>query len=74
MAIKIIKNTMVDPIEITCEECESIIEYNYQDIQSGFTSGLFGFEKYERYIVCPVCKARIDLRPIAKISEETKDE
>ena len=44
MAIKIIKNTMVDPIKITCEECESIIEYNYQDIQSGFTSGLFGFE------------------------------
>lgn len=32
MAIKIIKNSMEEPIEMECEYCKSVFEYEYQDI------------------------------------------
>lgn len=56
MAIKIIKNTMVDPIEMECENCKSVFEYNYQDIQVRERTGIFGFECRNRFVQCPVCK------------------
>ena len=34
MAKTIIKNTMVEPTEMTCDECKSVFSYNYQDIES----------------------------------------
>ena len=56
MAIKIIKNTMKEPIEMECENCKSVFEYNYQDIQVRKRSGLFGVEYRDRIVRCPVCK------------------
>ena len=59
MAIKIIKNTMVEPIEKTCEFCESVFSYNYQDIQTETRRGALGFQYYERFLICPVCKEKL---------------
>ncbi len=62
MAKTIIKNTMVEPIETTCDECKSVFSYNYQDIESEKEIGLFTLTpKYTRFVVCPVCKHRIDM-------------
>ncbi len=58
MAIKIIKNTMTDPIEHECSNCKSIFSYNYQDIESEKVLNVFGFNTHERYIICPVCKVK----------------
>ena len=58
MAVKIIKNTMTDPIEHECSNCKSIFSYNYQDIESEKTMSILGFNNYERYIICPVCKEK----------------
>jgi hypothetical protein len=66
MAIKIIKNTMVEPIEKTCEFCESVFSYNYQDIQTDIRSGFFGLEYHDRFITCPVCKRRLILKDEVK--------
>lgn len=55
MAIKIIKNTMKEPIVMECENCKSVFEYNYQDIQVK-DSSLAGIKKRERVVSCPVCK------------------
>jgi hypothetical protein len=58
--IKIIKNTMEDPIECTCPTCSSVISYNYQDLKREETRNLFGYPTgYNIYIICPVCKATI---------------
>ena len=56
MAKTIIKNTMEDPIEMTCEDCQSVFTYNYQDICRDKAYGIFGNETIHRYVVCPVCK------------------
>lgn len=56
MAIKIIKNTMVEPIEMECENCKSVFEYNYQDIQVRDRAAALGFKFRERFVSCPVCK------------------
>lgn len=56
MAIKIIKNTMVDSIEMECKNCKSVFEYNYQDIQVRERTGIFGLEYRDRFVQCPVCK------------------
>lgn len=55
MAIKIIKNTMEEPIVMECENCKSVFEYNYQDIQVK-DSSLAGIKKRDRVVSCPVCK------------------
>lgn len=55
MAIKIIKNTMEEPIEMECENCQSVFEYNYQDIQVRDRSTL-GIKYRDRVVSCPVCK------------------
>lgn len=56
MAIKIIKNTMVDPIEMECKNCKSVFEYNYQDIQVREINSVFSIERRARFVRCPVCK------------------
>ena len=61
MSIKIIKNTMVDPITVTCANCKSVISYTYDDIQRKNCSNIFGTDYVERFVICPVCKANIDL-------------
>lgn len=55
MAIKIIKNTMEEPIVMECENCQSVFEYNYQDIQVKERSAL-GIKYRDRVVSCPVCK------------------
>ena len=71
MAKTIIKNTMVDPIEMTCDECKSVFSYNYQDIESEKEFSLFALTPvYIRFITCPICKRRIDLdRVEVEVSE-----
>jgi len=62
MAKTIIKNTMVEPIEMTCDECKSVFSYNYQDIESEKELSLFSLSpRYTRFVVCPVCKHRIEM-------------
>ena len=56
--IEIIKNTMVEPIEATCSDCESVFTYNYEDVQTDSYNNLFGVTYYNRFVVCPVCKCR----------------
>lgn len=56
MAIKIIKNTMTEPIQKECEWCKSIFEFNYQDIEVHESRSILGTEMRERIVVCPVCK------------------
>ena len=70
--MKIIKNCMEDPIEITCKECNSILSYTYEDIQRK-TDNFLLTNFVKRYLVCPVCKNEIDLSPIAKINKEAQE-
>jgi len=67
----IIKNTMVEPIEMTCDECKSVFSYNYQDIESEKELSLFALTpRYSRFVVCPVCKCRNELdRMEVEVSE-----
>ena len=56
MAIEIIKNTMVDPIEMTCECCKSVFTYNFQDIRHQEETLFLGISSTKRVVTCPVCK------------------
>ena len=72
--IKVIKNTMIEPIEVTCPHCKSILSYTYEDLQREATTNILGLSTGVKiYIVCPVCKGDIDRSPIVKIAEN-KDE
>lgn len=71
----IIKNTMVDPVEMTCDECKSVFSYNYQDIESEKELSLFSLSpRYTRFVVCPVCKHRIEMDRVKVEKEEESDE
>lgn len=68
--MKIIKNAMTEPIEITCPECKSVLEYTYKDIVRQEESSIFGlFPSVKRYIVCPVCKSDVDIRTKVELKE-----
>ena len=68
--MKIIKNTMTTPIEITCPGCKSILEYTYEDIKRREDNSIFGLYKgATRYIVCPVCKTDIVMKVIEEVKE-----
>lgn len=72
--IKIIKNTMTEPTQIECENCGSIIEYNFSDIHRKDTIGFFGFPGcLERYVICPVCKNDIELKKRRNKEEDEDD-
>lgn len=66
--IEIIKNTMVEPIKVTCGDCESVFTYNYEDVQTDTSSSLLGVTYYNRYVTCPVCKYRNFIKAV-KASE-----
>lgn len=68
MAIQIIKNTMKEPIEHECSNCKSIFSYNYQDIESQKVMSILGFNTYERFIICPVCKEKETLHRTPDLS------
>ena len=71
--IKIIKNTMTQPIKIECENCLSIFEFNFSDIQRKDIPGLFGLPGCsERYVICPVCKIDIQLKKRRNKEEDEK--
>lgn len=57
--IKIIKNTMIDPVECTCPFCESVFSYNYEDIQRREECNILGTSYTSRFVICPVCKCDI---------------
>lgn len=59
--IKIIKNTMVDPIEKTCDNCHSIFTFNYEDIRRETSYDILKGQYSRRYIVCPVCKGELGI-------------
>ena len=62
MSIKIIKNTLQEPTEITCPACFSVFTYTYDEIQRDTTCDIFGLSKnYRLFIVCPVCKNDIGM-------------
>jgi uncharacterized protein YbaR (Trm112 family) len=72
--MKIIKNAMTTPIEITCPECKSVLEYTYNDIQRREENTIFGlYAGVKRYIVCPVCKGEIDIRYKVEVKEADND-
>ena len=82
MAVKILKNTMVDPIEKTCKNCRSIFTFNYEDIQRKERDSFIGYTITDVYVVCPVCKASLSLgssnqptlKEISKVGNEAIDE
>lgn len=76
MAIKIIKNTMVDSTEMTCEWCRSVFTYTFEDIQRREESLFLGMNvTTRRYVTCPVCKYDNDLnRVIVKLQEDGEKE
>ena len=65
---------MVDPIEITCENCESVFTYNFQDIRRREESSFLGMNVItKRYITCPVCKYDNDINPLTVVKRESEE-
>ena len=73
MSIKIIKNTMVEPIETTCPVCQSIFSFNYEDIQREETGTFLGVKTVNRYVVCPVCKSTVNMSAKVLIEESKRE-
>ena len=63
MSIKIIKNTMTEPTEMTCPVCNSIFSYTYEDIQRKHNGSFLAsvYDSTTRFVICPVCKSDIDI-------------
>jgi hypothetical protein len=53
MAIKVIKENPVPRQEVTCESCDSILEYGNADLQPATTYSSGHVTSYK--IKCPVC-------------------
>lgn len=71
MSIKIIKNTMNEPIEITCPICKSIFSYTFDEVRREDRYNFFGLKDgVKRFIICPVCKSDIDMSPRVNLEEE----
>ena len=65
--IKIIKNSLTEPITVTCQNCASIFSYTFDDIKRDEISSIFdicGSKTVKRYVICPVCKSDIVLDAI----------
>lgn len=75
MAIKIIKNTMIEPIQMECSSCKSIFEYNFEDIEVREASSIFSWipDRRVRVVVCPVCKTTNALEKIELQQDEKCD-
>lgn len=74
MSIKIISNSMTDPIKCICNNCESVFTYTYEDIQRREESNLFGTSYTRRFVICPVCKYDIGLQKTTLNVTEGKEE
>lgn len=76
MSIKIIKNTMTEPTEMTCPVCKSIFSYTYEDIQRKQSNSFFSslYDSTIRFIVCPVCKSDIDMGARVVLKDGGKEE
>lgn len=78
MSIKIIKNTMTEPIEMTCPVCKSIFSYTYEDIQrkhnSSLLASVYDYDSTIRFIICPVCKSDIDMSTNLVLKDGGKEE
>lgn len=61
MAINIIKNSLIDPIEMTCDECGSVFTFNYDDIEVKICYDVIGYKRKYRHVECPVCKHQCTL-------------
>lgn len=68
---KIIKNTMTEPIEMTCSSCASVFSFTFEDIELEDT--MFGLSKF-RIVRCPVCKEKNDLSKIIINKSGSEDE
>ncbi len=74
MARQIIKNTMIDPTEMTCECCKSVFTYTFEDIQRREETSFFA-PVTRRFVTCPVCKYDNDLtRVVVELQEYKKEE
>ena len=62
--IKIIHNSMIEPIEAQCGECKSIFTYNYEDIHREEVQDFFFNKKTRRFLICPVCKSNLVLQNV----------
>lgn len=73
--IEIIKNSMKEPITRTCEDCESVFTYNYEDVATESDKNLLGMSYYKRFVVCPVCKYRNVIKTaFADVTDKKGDE
>ena len=72
MSIKIIKNTMIDPVEMTCPVCKSVFSYTFDEIKRAESFNFLGISGVKRFIICPVCKSDIDMSPRVEIKEGEK--
>lgn len=72
MSIKIIRNTMVEPIECVCPYCKSVFSYNYEDIRRKEVNNFFGSGPTIKFVICPVCKSDVDRSPIVTVKEADK--
>ena len=67
--IKIIKNTMTEPIECTCPVCKSVFSYTFDEVRRDENTTIMGMKTVNRYVICPVCKTDIDRNPVVKLEE-----
>lgn len=60
--IKIIKNSMQEPITMTCPFCNSVFSYNFEDIRVRDVQAFALLASIRmRFVECPVCKKDIEL-------------
>ena len=71
MSIKILKNTRIEPVEVTCPNCLSVFSYTYDEVQRSPRYNCLGFtEGTDIYVVCPVCKCNVDRSPRVVLKED----
>lgn len=72
--MKIIKNTMVEPITKECEDCKSVFSFTYDEIQRERDTNILGMVYHRRYVVCPVCKYTNNLGSVCMEGQVTGNE
>lgn len=72
--MKIIKNTMAEPVECTCPYCESVFSYTYDEVRREEQNNIFGIRYgYRKFVVCPVCKEDIDRSMRVELKENDNE-
>ena len=70
MAKTIIKNTMIEPAEMTCPNCNSVFTYTFEDIERRQRPSIIFDTGFDRVMVCPVCKKDIMMDRVEVVKEE----